>query len=118
MFESFQVTAPAKTLSRRGQADRVVKEDNYDDSDDEEPNQEELSSSGEKKVRGREMRKDKQKESWDSKESKELKERKEIKTVEAIQRQEDSLEKVKYLLLWTEHHIRGHGHIFKYAYIF
>lgn len=83
-----------KTLSRRSRENVVVKEE---DEDEGEPKQEELSSSGEREFKRREMRKEGKKDkndSWDSKEGKELKERKELKPVEVAQRQEDGLEKV------------------------
>lgn len=92
--ECVQVSTAGKTLSRRARESVAAKEDEQDQG---EPTQEEHSSSGERDVKRREMRKEGKKEKsdgWDSKEGREVKERKDVKPVEAAQRHEDSLEKV------------------------
>ncbi|XP_023253615.1 chromodomain-helicase-DNA-binding protein 1 [Seriola lalandi dorsalis] len=94
--------APTKPPSRRGRPDRVLvkeEEDEEEEDGDEEaePEQDEGSSSGEREVKEKEIKKEGKKEKkediWDMKESKEPKEKKETKPLEAVHKQEENMDK-------------------------
>ncbi|KAG7221215.1 hypothetical protein INR49_017432, partial [Caranx melampygus] len=98
-------TAPVKPPSRRARPERVVMKEEEDEEEEEEedgdedvePEQDEGSSSGEREVKEKEIKKESKKEKkedpWEMKESKEPKEKKETKPVEALHKQEENSEK-------------------------
>lgn len=103
-----QDLAPMKLPNRRSRADRLVVKEEDDEEDDEEENydeecEQEASSSGEQEVKEREIKKEikkeKKEESFEIKDTKELKEKKETKSLEVVHKQEESKEKVIYILL-------------------